>query len=125
MHRTGLVISLAIAAVVGGVFGIWPDLDLKLAGLFYDPQKGGFWRSYDPVYLRLRDISTWLIALVAAPAAVALAAKLIWPGRPLRISARAIVLMLVTLAIGPGVFDNFVLKEHSHRSRTIDVTEFR
>ena len=36
MSRTGLVISLAIAAVVGLIFGIWPDLDLKLAGLFFD-----------------------------------------------------------------------------------------
>ena len=37
MNRTGLVIALAVAAVVGLVFGIWPDLDLKLAALFFDP----------------------------------------------------------------------------------------
>ena len=68
MNRTGLVIALAVAVVVGLIFGIWPDLDLKLAGLFFDPDRRGFWRSDDPTYLRLRNASTWLIALIALPA---------------------------------------------------------
>ena len=40
MNRTGLVIALAVAAVVGVIFGLRPDLDLKLAGLFFDPNAG-------------------------------------------------------------------------------------
>ena len=124
MSRTGLVISLAIAAVVGLIFGIWPDLDLKLAGLFFDPDKRGFWRSYDPLYLRARDASTWLIALVALPAFGALAIKLVQPRRPLRLPGRAIALMIITLALAPGVVANLILKEHWHRPRPIDVAEF-
>ena len=73
MNRTGLYITLGIAAVVGLVFGLWTELDLKLAALFYEPPPRGFWRSYDPFYLRLRDASTWIIALVAIPAFAALA----------------------------------------------------
>jgi membrane-associated PAP2 superfamily phosphatase len=103
MNRTGLVIALAVAAVVGVVFGLRPDLDLKLAGLFFDPERGGFWRAYDPPYLRARDAATWVITLVAMPAVVALAFKLIRPQRPLLIPGRAVVLMLVTLALAPGV----------------------
>ena len=79
MNRTGLWITLGIAAVVGLVFGIWPDLDLKLAALFYEPPPRGFWRSYDQFYLRLRDAVTWIIALVALPAFLALAFKLVRP----------------------------------------------
>jgi lipid A 4'-phosphatase len=124
MNRTGLVIALATAAVVGLVFGIWPDLDLKLAALFYDPARHGFWRSYDPTYLRLRDASTWLVALVAAPAVVALLFKLLRPRRPLAVPGRAIVLMLLTLALAPGVLANLILKEHWDRPRPIDVAEF-
>ena len=124
MSRTGLVISLAIAAVVGLMFGIWPDLDLKLAGLFFDPDKRGFWRSYDPLYLRLRDASTWLIALVALPAFGALAVKFVQPRRPLRLPGRAIALMIITLALAPGVVANLIFKEHWHRPRPIDVAEF-
>ncbi len=125
MNRTGLVIALAVAAAVGLVFGIWPGLDLELAALFFDPGRNGFWRSFDPTYLRARDIVTWLIALVALPAVVALVIKLVRPRRPLLIPGRAIMLMLVTLALGPGVVTNLVLKEHWGRPRPIDVAEFR
>ena len=124
MNRTGLAIALAIAAVVGLAFGIWPDLDLKLVAPFFDPARGGFWRSFDPTYQRARDAVTWLIALIAMPAFVALALKLARPRRPLTIPSRAIILMLVTLALGPGVLSNLVLKEHWGRPRPIDVAEF-
>src|SRR5258707_3882662 len=124
MNRTGLVIALAVAATVGLVFGLRPDLDLKLATLFFDPERGGFWRAYDPIYLRARDVAVWLVTLVAAPAVVALAAKFVWPRRPLIVPGRAIVLMLVTLALAPGVVANLVFKEHWGRPRPIDVTEF-
>jgi lipid A 4'-phosphatase len=124
MNRTGLAIALAVAATLGLLFAIRPDLDLGLAGLFFDAQRGGFWRSYDPLYLRARDASTWLVALVAVPAGLALLAKLISPQRPLRIPGRACLLMLVTLALAPGVLANLVLKEHWGRPRPIDVTEF-
>jgi lipid A 4'-phosphatase len=124
MNRTGLVIALAVAVVVGLVFGIWPDLDLKLAALFFDPERHGFWRAYYPPFLRLRDAATWLIALVSMPAFFALARKLIWPQRRLLIPSRAVVLMIVTLALAPGVVANLVLKEHWGRPRPIDVAEF-
>jgi lipid A 4'-phosphatase len=124
MNRTGLVIALAVAAAVGLVFGLKPDLDLSLAAPFFDPAKGGFWRSFDPTYLRLRDASTWLVALIAAPAVLALVLKLFRPRRPLIIPGRAIVLMLVTLALAPGVVANLIFKEHWSRPRPIDVAEF-
>jgi lipid A 4'-phosphatase len=124
MNRTGLVIALAVAAAVGLVFGFWPNLDLDLAALFFDPARGGFWRAYDPPYLRARDAATWLITLVALPAFVALALKFIRPQRPSLIPGRAVLLMLLTLALAPGVVANMVFKEHWGRPRPIDVTEF-
>ena len=60
------MITLAVAAAVGLIFGIWPDLDLKLAALFFDRDHGGFWRVYDPTYLRAREVATWLITLNCA-----------------------------------------------------------
>jgi lipid A 4'-phosphatase len=124
MDRTGLLITLAIATVVGLVLGLWPELDLALAAPFYDPARGGFWRSYDPFFLRLRDAATWVITLVAVPAVVAIVLKLIRPQRPMAIPGRAAVLMLATLALAPGVVANLLLKEHWHRPRPIDVAQF-
>jgi lipid A 4'-phosphatase len=124
MNRTGLAIALAVAAAVGVTFGVWPELDLALEAPFFDPQRGGFWRSYHPFYLFARDASTWLIALVAVPPGWALAVKVIRPRRPLLMPARAILLMLITLALVPGVLANLVLKEHWGRPRPIDVAQF-
>jgi len=54
MNRTGLAIALAIAALVGGVFAVYPQLDLKLAALFYDPATHAFlaWNSNWVEYAR-------------------------------------------------------------------------
>jgi lipid A 4'-phosphatase len=124
MNRIGLLTAVGIAMMVGIVFGVWPELDLRLAGLFFDPARGGFWRSYDPIYLRARDASTWLITLIALPAALALLMKFVRPRRALLIPGRAIILMLFTLVLGPGVLANLVLKEHWGRPRPIDVGQF-
>src|SRR5260370_16934283 len=96
MNRTGLVIAFAVAAAVGLVFGMRPDLDLKLAALFFDPERGGFWRAYDPSYLRARDAAVWLTTLVAMPPSIALSFKFVLPLRPLLIPVPPIVLMLLT-----------------------------
>ncbi len=42
MNRTGLFIALGLALAIGLLFGIYPELDLKLAGLFYDPATKSF-----------------------------------------------------------------------------------
>src|SRR2546421_11282491 len=96
MNRTGLVIALAVAATVGLVFAIRPDLDLNLAALFFDRERGGFWRAFDPTYLRARDVAVWLVTLVAEPAGIALAVKLVLPRRPLVTPGRAVVHLRVT-----------------------------
>jgi lipid A 4'-phosphatase len=125
MNRTGLLTALAIAAVVGFLFGLDPRLDLDLAGLSFDPGRGGFVQaSVLPIGLWLRDLSRLIISAIAAPAVVALAVKLARPRRPLIIPGRAVLLMITTLALGPGILANVVLKSHWGRPRPVDVTEF-
>ena len=124
MIRTGLLIASPSPSTVGLVFGIRPDLDLALVGAVLRSRAQDSGAATIPLYLRLRDASTWLITLFVAPAVVALALKLVRPRRPLIIPGRAVVLMLLTLALGPGVVANVVLKEHWGRPRPIDVTEF-
>jgi membrane-associated PAP2 superfamily phosphatase len=124
MSRTGLLIALAIAAVVGIVFALFPQLDLWLVEPFYNPQTG-LWIGVKPLPHLLRQASSWLVALVAAPAFVALIAKVLWPSRPMPMPGRAVVLMIATLALAPGLLTNVVLKEHWGRPRPIDVAEFK
>src|SRR5262245_31552318 len=123
MNRTGLLIALTIAVVVGTVFAIWPGLDLWLSGLFYDAA-GKRWRVLDWPSGIVRDLAAWLIALIAAPAFIALIGKLVLPRRPMLVPGRAVVLMISTLALGPGLFVNVILKDNSGRPRPMYVTEF-
>jgi lipid A 4'-phosphatase len=124
MNRTGLLIALALAAAVGLLFGVYPGLDLDLARPFFDPAAGGFRASVDPLLNGLRDLSRLTITLVAAPAVIAILGKLVMPRRPMLIPGRAAVLMLVTLALAPGLLTNILLKSHWGRPRPIDVVEF-
>jgi lipid A 4'-phosphatase len=127
MNRTGLIIALAIAVVAGLAFALYPEIDLHVARPFYgvvDAANNAFaWRIYPPAMLA-RNIGLWIGALLIAPAVAALVVKLICPKRKLLISGRAIVFLLATLALGPGLLVNVVLKEHWGRPRPIDVTQF-
>lgn len=125
MNLTGLMIALAIACVVGIVFAIWPQLDLALAAPFFDGTRDGFPARVAPDWLFARKAANWIIALVAAPAFIALAVKLILPRRPFIIPGRAVLLLLVTLGLAPGIAANVVLKDNWGRPRPIDVTAFK
>jgi lipid A 4'-phosphatase len=124
MNGTGLSIALAVAVAVGLLFGIYPKLDLQASALFYDPQVPSSWIGTIGIVTLLRETARWAVALVAAPAFIALIVKLIAPRRPMLIAARGAVLMVVTLALGPGLLSNVLLKDEWGRPRPIDVTEF-
>ena len=98
MNRTGLFIALALALVIGLLFGIYPELDLKLAALFYDPATKSFPLKLNTLAAIARDGAMWIAWALALPAIVALVVKLVRPDRPLLMSGRAIVFLLVTLA---------------------------
>jgi membrane-associated PAP2 superfamily phosphatase len=125
MNRTGLLIALGIAAVVGLLFGIFPELDLMISRPFYEIVSGGnsFGMRIDPVVMGLRQSGMWLVAALVAPAVLALAMKLLLPRKRLLVSARAILFLTTTLMLGPGLVTNLVLKDYWGRSRPIDVTQ--
>jgi lipid A 4'-phosphatase len=121
MNRTGLMIALGIAVTVGLLFGLHPELDLKLSDLFYDHELW-LWLGHRRGLQWLRWISTWLIALVAAPAFVVMAVKLMAPRWPMLLPGRAVVFMIATLTVAPGLVANVVLKDYWGRPRPIDLT---
>jgi lipid A 4'-phosphatase len=127
MNRTGLLIVLGIAAVTGLLFGFYPDLDLRVARYFYvvtDGASNNFaWRIYPPLMIA-RDAGLWVGTLVIVPVLAALVWKLLLPRRKLLMSGRAVLFLIATLVLGPGLFVNVILKDHWGRSRPIDVAQF-
>jgi membrane-associated phospholipid phosphatase len=65
-----------------------------------------------------------LIALLIVPASIALLVKFLFPRRRMLIKAEAVLFLIGTLAVGPGLLTNTLLKDHWGRARPIDVTEF-
>ncbi len=128
MNRTGLAITLAVAVMVGVLFAVYPQFDLDLAGLFFDPAKHVFIVSGNPndlsIWQSLRHLAEALTTVLVAPAIVAICGKLILPHRRMLIGGRAALFLVVTLALGPGLVANVLLKDHWGRPRPIDVVEF-
>src|SRR6266852_3096899 len=112
MNRTGLFIALALALVIGLLFGIYPELDLKLAALFYDAAAKTFPLKLNAVAEFARDAAMWIAWAFVLPAIVALAVKLVRPDRPLLISGRVIVFLLVTLTLAAGILTNLTFKSY-------------
>jgi len=126
MNRTGLIIALAIAAVVGLVFGLFPQLDLYISGFFYGYRE-------EPLYFALRfraplkiarTVAVWIPTLMIIPPVVAVIGKLIRPRRPMFMPGRAVLFLILTLALGPGLLVNGLLKDPWARPRPVDVTEY-
>jgi membrane-associated PAP2 superfamily phosphatase len=124
MNRTGLFIALGMALVVGSLFGIYPELDLKLAALFFDSATRSFPLKLNTLAAIARDGAMWIAWALAAPAIVALIIKLARPDRPLLISGRAIIFLLVTLILSAGVLTNLTFKSYWGRPRPVVVTQF-
>ncbi|MBV9559914.1 MAG: phosphatase PAP2 family protein [Bradyrhizobium sp.] len=124
MNRTGLFIALSLALVIGVVFGLYPELDLKLAALFYDPASRTFpWKQNELAQIA-RDGAMWLAWAIALPSIVALIVKLVRPDRPLLISGRAAIFLVLTLTLSAGVLTNLTFKSYWGRPRPVLVAEF-
>ena len=127
MNRTGLIITLAIAAVVGLVFGLFPRLDIAIARPFYsfiDIHKNTFSLRLRPDMMLVHLIALRAGFLMVVPAVVALVLKLILPRRRMLISGRAVVFLIATMVLGPGLLVNVALKDHWGRPRPIDIVQY-
>ncbi|HXL12615.1 MAG TPA: phosphatase PAP2 family protein [Bradyrhizobium sp.] len=124
MNRTGLFLALALALVVGLLFGFYPELDLKLAALFYDAPSKSFPLKQNSLAAIARDGAMVIAWALALPAVVALVVKLVRPDRPLMMSGRAVVFLLVTLFLSAGVLTNFTFKSYWGRPRPVKVSQF-
>jgi lipid A 4'-phosphatase len=126
MNRTGLIIALAIAVVGGLLFGLFPGLDLAISRYFHDYTDASnhtfALRIYPPV-MNARNIGLWIGTILVAPAVASLIVKFILPQRKMVVSGRAVVFLISTLVLAPGLMVNVGLKEHWNRSRPIDVRQ--
>lgn len=124
MNRTGLLIALAVGAVVGAVFGIFPQLDLKLAALFYDPATRRFPMQASHVAGIARDAAMWISWAFALPALISLAMKILLPRSRMLVSPRATLFVTLSIILVAGIVSNAGFKSHWGRPRPVATAEF-
>ena len=79
MGRRWVLSAIAVAAVAGLVFAIFPQWDLAIPGWFFDPVRGDF-----PLAIRwfpnlIRSIGHWTTLLIVLAAGGSLLAKILFP----------------------------------------------
>ena len=116
-----IVALIATSGLVLLVFGIWPQLDLRVAGYFYDGAQ--FPVDHNALILRLRYL-VWDATLVMPLLALGLLLVTgIWR-RKLVLAARGWGFVLALFLLGPGLLVNAILKQYWGRARPYDVVEF-
>lgn len=114
---------LALCAATGLIFGLWPELDLWLSGAIRG--SGGFHFDSGPLKA-LRAVLYYLPATAMGLVTLGwLAARFGLPlPKALHPSGRSVLFLALGLALGPGLLVNVGLKDHWHRPRPVQVSEF-
>ena len=116
-----LFVYITLAALTLVVFAIWPGLDLAGARYFY--HDGGFF-GRDDLGRFCRDFFRVTPFVVLATYAALWLAK----GLGFRLrwapSGRAMIFLIATMVIGPGLIVNLGFKDHWHRPRPIQTQDF-
>jgi len=124
MNLRGLVIALTIGAVTGLVFGLYPELDLRISALFYDPVRHEFTPRLATFIFYARELGRCIVGAFVVQAVVALIVKLFLTRARMLMQGRAIVFIITTFLLTPGLIANVILKDHWGRPRPTEVTAF-
>jgi lipid A 4'-phosphatase len=121
--RTSFIILVALGVLTGVVFAADPSLDLKVAFFFRDMSAQPEAHRFDRVIEMARQVGPFVIIAGVGPAVVTLMMKAFSAQRP-PMSTRAALFLFLSLALGPGLLVNGILKESWARPRPGMVTEF-
>jgi membrane-associated PAP2 superfamily phosphatase len=115
--------GLGALALTSLFFLLFPQVDIALSSLFYDPASG-FLHKRMAALEEIREAGRLIEQLFAVAALAPLALKLALPERPILIRPRATLFVLLSLALGPGLLVNGILKEYWGRARPRELLEF-
>jgi membrane-associated phospholipid phosphatase len=124
MGRTVVLAALALAFVVGVLFAIFPDWDIAIARLFFDPATGRFPLASQALPNLLRKLGDWLAWLILFAAGGALLLKVLLPRSRMLMRPAVALFLVLSYALGPGLVTNGILKPVWSRARPVAIKEF-
>jgi lipid A 4'-phosphatase len=118
-----ILAGAALVLLISALFALFPGIDLAASGMFYATGRG-FPASRDGLLIALRTSADLLVVLAVIALLGSVAAKLIRPDRPSPIAPNRVLFLLWSLALGPGLLVNVILKDHWGRPRPTTITAF-
>lgn len=103
------------------IFAAWPGVDPTIAAWFYH---GGRFLGPGGVAGTLRKIFYWTPSIVLAASILLFVARRCGIRVPAAPNGRQLAFLVATMALGPGLLVNLVLKDHSHRPRPVQIEQF-
>lgn len=118
-------LDLLLLATVGALFVAFPQIDIAIASLFYNPSDGFYLRGNPLVRLVFNAVPWITRSVVLGLVLFLLAAWTIWRRREFFArQRRAALYLLLVMLIGPGLLVNTLFKDQWGRARPSQVTEF-
>jgi lipid A 4'-phosphatase len=121
MSNRGVGLALALVVLVVALFALNPGFDLAAAGYFYAGE--GRFVGVTPLGVHLRQLFSLLPFFILGGAAVLYGLRRLGTSVPAP-TGRALAMLALSLALGPGLLVNDLLKDHWHRPRPVQVTQF-
>ena len=115
--------TLGLLALTSLVFLVAPQLDVAVSRLFYIGPSGFLDGRYEVVEI-IRETGRLLMWVLGLGVLAPLLIKLLFPARPILVPPRAMLFVLSSYALGPGLVVNGILKEHWGRARPREVLDF-
>lgn len=124
MNRAGLITALAAALAFVVLYLLYPELDLRIAGAFYDAVTRTFPFRSHIVAVIARETAMIVAWAFCVPALVALVVKLARPDKPMLLRGRTVAYLVITMVFTAGIVTNLTFKTYWGRPRPASVVEF-
>lgn len=124
LERSFLFTALALGAIVAILFTLFPQWDIAIAQLFWDPATERFPYASRALPNILRNLADWLVWLILLASGGALLLKLVFPRREMLMRPTIALFLLVSYALAPGLITNGILKPVWSRARPVAVEQF-
>ncbi len=114
---------ICLASIVGVVLFLFPEIDLKISGIFFSPERKSFLGD-DPILNFLHN-SVYYITICLAVLWIFLLVLNVLKGREFfGLDKIRLVYLIAALIVGPGLVVNFIFKDHWGRARPSQIEEF-
>lgn len=122
--RRAALLAIVVLTSIMALTALFPQLDLAVAGLFYDGAGKGFAMRSQANLILLRELGYYLPMIVLVLAIPGFLFGMRKPHRGAFLTVWRILFLALSFALGPGLLVNGVLKEVSHRPRPSQIIEF-